>query len=379
MTLPQAPVFLAQHTAKGRGHSLLAAVGVARDEDSKTPPGLLLDFGAVHLRGVEQDSSSAGKLAPVLAGGSAYEIASKWKVPMAPWVQWTAPANKAEWDATVGESLAKQRGLGLDALTVPGVELESAHYPKGLESQVDAVRRAWASRPDDDPTWFMEVCLHDDWINNENACRHVLNLLTDLPDPIGVALRIRFKRMEAAFNADSLKRLRLVVGALADDDRKVLVVQSGAVGWLSIAWGAWGFSAGTSQASWFYNRTVFGRRSDQPAPPRVERYFERQLLHPVLASDHALLSGGTGYSQCGCTFCKSLENGAWDHNVAAQHALYALASLTEAVVGADRAARRDAVRTTIEAAQSHWAQWKDISGLSGRSQPAGLSVWRGLV
>jgi hypothetical protein len=379
MTLPQAPVFLAQHTAKGRGHDLLAAVGAARDEDSKTPPGLLLDFGAVHLRGVEQDASSAGKLEPVMASGSAYEIQSKWKVPMAPWVQRAAPKTKAQWKATVEESLSKQRGMGLDAIVVPGVELESGDYPKGLESQVDAVRRAWASRPDEDPPWFVEVCLHDDWINNETACRFVLNLLTDLPDPIAVALRIRFKRREAAFNADSLERLRLMVGALADDDRKVLVVQSGIVGWLSIAWGAWGFTAGTSQTSWFYNRTVFGRRSDQPAPPRVERYFERQLLHPVLASDHARLSGGTGYTQCGCTFCKRLESGAWDHNVAAQHALYALSSLTEAVAGTDRAARRDAVRATIEAAQNHWAQWKDTSGLSNRAQPAGLSVWRGLV
>jgi hypothetical protein len=339
----------------------------------------LLDFGAVHLRGVEEDATEAGKLAPVLAGGSAYDTESKWNVPMAAWVQRAAPKTKSQWDATVREALAKQRNLGLDALTVPGVELEAGDYPKGLEIQVDAIRRAWAARPSDDPPWFAEVCLHDDWIINEVACRLVLNLLTDLPDEIGIALRIRFKRQEAAFSADPLKRLRLVVGVLADDGRRVLVVQGGIVGWLSIAWGAWGFSAGTSQSSWFYNRTVFGRQKDQPAPPRAERYFERQLLHPVLSADHAKLKAGTGYVQCACTFCKRLESGAWDHNVGAQHALYALAALTEAVQGADRAARRDAVRGTIEAAQNHWANWEGISGLSNRAQPAGLSVWRGLV
>lgn len=379
MTLPGAPVFLAQHTSKGRGHDRLAAVATARDKASKTPPGLLLDFGAVHLRGVEEDKTKAGKLAPVIPSGSAYGIASKWKVPMAPWVQRSAPTTKAQWNAAVKESLKKQRELGVDALTIPGVELEAGDYPKGLEDQIDAVRRAWAERHDDDPPWFAEVCLHDDWINNQNSSRLVLNLLTDLPDPIGLALRIRFAKRDAAFDAAALTRLRLVVAALADDGRKVLLVQSGIVGWLSIAWGAWGFSAGMSQESWLYHRTVIRRRSGQPSPPRVERYFEPQLLHPVLAVDHARLSKASGYSSCGCRFCKALGKGAWDHNASAQHSIYTFAALTESAAGSDRTARRDAVRATIESAQNVWAQWKAISGLSAQATPGGLTVWRSLV
>jgi hypothetical protein len=380
LTLPDAPVFFAQHTSRGRAHDRLSAVAEARSKQSKALPGLLLDFGAVHLRGVEEDKTRAGKLAPILPSGSAYEIASKWKVPMAPWVQRAAPSTKAQWNATVKESLKKQRELDVDALVVPGAELEAGDYPKGLEDQVDAIRRAWVERPDDDPPWFAEFCLHDDWIKNQNACRLVLNLLTDLPDAIGIALRIRFAKRDAAGDASVLGRLRLVVGALADDGRKVLLIQSGIVGWLSIAWGAWGFSAGMSQESWLYHRTVIRRRSGQPSPPRVERYFERQLLHPVLSADHGRLSSATGYTQCGCAFCGALaEGGAWDHNASAQHSLYALASLTEAAGGVDRAARRDAVRATIESAQNLWAQWKGTSGLSGQATPAGLPIWRSLV
>lgn len=380
MKLPDAPVFFAQHTSKGRAHDKLSAVAAARDRDSKTPPGLLLDFGAVHLRGVGEDKTKAGKLAPVLPSGSAYKIAAKWKVPMAPWVQRAAPSTKPQWDATIKESLEKQRELGVDALVVPGVELEAGDYPKGLEDQVDAIRRAWAARSHDDPPWFVEVCLHDDWIKNQNACRLALNLLTDLPDGIGIALRIRFAKRDAALDAAVLARVRFVVAALADDGRKVLMIQSGIVGWLAIAWGAWGFAAGMSQESWLYHRTVIRRRSGLPSPPRVERYFERQLLHPVLSGDHGRLARATGYTQCGCSFCKALaKGGAWDHNASAQHSLYALASLTEAAAGSDRAARRDAVRTTIESAQNQWAQWKGSSGLSAQATPRGLPVWRSLV
>jgi hypothetical protein len=91
------------------------------------------------------------------------------------------------------------------------------------------------------------------------------------------------------------------------------------------------------------HRTEIRRRAGTPSPPRVERFFETQILHSVLASDHENLSAATGYSQCPCAFCTKLAEGSgWDHTAAAQHDLYALASLTRAVAGSDRAARRSA-------------------------------------
>ncbi|HWA52908.1 MAG TPA: hypothetical protein VG816_01910 [Solirubrobacterales bacterium] len=378
--LPDAPIFLAQQTYRGRAHNRLGPVGKACVSDSRQVPGVLLDFGAVHLRGIEEDASKRSPLSPMVTGCSGYGIETKQNVPMAPWIQRSAPSTKTEWDSTIRESIEQQRKLGVDAIVTPGAELTSGAYPNGLSRQIDAVRRAWLKRPQDDLPWLAEVYVHDDWIVDQSMRRFALNVITDLPDDIGVCLHVRFAKRDAAYNAPSLEPLRDMVEVLADDGRKVLVMQSGIVGWLSIAWGAWGFSAGMSQGSWLDHRTIIRRRAGAPSPPRVERYFEPQLLHSVLAADHNRFTGANGYVKCECAFCKSLTQAAnWDHTAAAQHDLYALAGLTEKVKGVDRAARRNAVRTTIETAQNTWAQWKAIAGLSNRAEPTELSVWRGLV
>lgn len=372
--LPDAPVFLAQQTYRGRRQ--LAPVAAARVAANRTPPGLLLDFGAVHLRGVREDTAARGALTPMLADSAKYEIVRK--VPMAPWVQRKGPDDRAKWDATVADSLAEQRSLGVDALTTPGIELSASGYPNDLQRQTDAIRRAWRGRPANDPPWFARMCLHDDWLTNATLQRASLNALTDLPDELGIALHVRYGKRAAGFDGASLVGLRDYVRVLADDGRRVLLVQSGIIGWLSIAWGAWGFSAGQSQGSWLDSREEIRRRAGTRSPARLERYFEPQLLHHVLFADHRRLAGATGHSACPCAFCTSMAT-KYNPHAAAQHDLYTLAELTQLVTKADRTSRRDAVRAILEDAQKHWANWRGISSLNARSKPTQLATWRGLV
>jgi hypothetical protein len=178
-------------------------------------------------------------------------------------------------------------------------------------------------------------------------------------------------------DAARLGALRAVVRVLADDGRRVLVVQSGLIGWLSLAWGAWGFSAGMSQGSWFDSREMIRRRAGSRSPARVERYLEPQLLHHVLAADHRRLARLQDHVPCRCRFCTQLSP--WNATTAAQHDLYALAELTQRVALGDRTARRDAVRDVIEAAQTQWASWRSTSGLSPRARPTQLATWRSLA
>lgn len=297
---------------------------------------------------------------------------------MASWVQREAPSTRAQWRATNQEGLAEQRSLGVDALMPPGLELSPSGYPNALERQVDAIRRAWRDRPSTDPAWFARLCLHDDWLTDATLRRFALNLVTDLPDEIGIALHTRFGRRAAGFDQASLEALREFVRVLADDGRLILTLQSGMVGWLSLAWGAWGFSAGLSQTSWLDSREEIRRRRGSRSPARLERYFEPQLLHHVLSSDHTQLSRQNGYRSCSCTFCGQLAQG-WDTRVAGQHDLYALADLTQRVAVGDRTARRDAVRDILEAAQNRWAAWSATPGLSPRARPAQLATWRAVV
>jgi hypothetical protein len=373
--IPDSPVFLIQQTYRRRAE--LPAVAAARVAAGHAPPGLLLDFGAVALDGVRNDASNRGHLAPLMTTSCVYGTETKAKKPMAQWVRRAAPDTRAKWDATVRDALAEQRSLGVDALSVPGIELSAADA-LALESQVDAIRRAWRSRPGGDPPWFADLLLHDDWLLNGSLRRVALNNLTDLPDDIGIALHVSYAKRDALGDANTLNGLRQVVRVLADDGRRVFLIQSGLVGWLSIAWGAWGFSAGMSAGSWLSNRAVIRRRAGTPSPPRQERYLEHQLLHSVLWGDHGRLAQQSDYQQCACSFCTRLAQG-FAEVAASQHDLYALAELTRRCSAGDRTARRDAVRATLEAAQNQWAAWKSIQGLSPRAQPRHLATWRGLV
>src|SRR4051794_13973610 len=131
MPLPGAPVFLVQQTYRGR--NALPEIGAARIADGRVPPGLLLDFGAVHLRGVRDGAANRGQLGPLLATSSTYGTSTKQGVPMAPWVQRAAPTTRPQWAAVIHEALVEQRALGADALTLPGAELSAAGYPNELE------------------------------------------------------------------------------------------------------------------------------------------------------------------------------------------------------------------------------------------------------
>jgi hypothetical protein len=376
MTLPDAPAFLIQQTFQGR--SDLPPIGTARQEAGGSGPGLFLDFGAVHLRGIREDAKDHSPLAPLLAGGAKNDE-KKRQHDLAPWAKRKAPGSKSEWEKTVRECLAEQRSkLNPDALTVPGADLSLAAYPMIFERQIEAIRHAWNGRPDNDPDWFAHFCLHDDWLKEAGPRRLVLNLITDLPDPIGIAFQVRFSRRDRSADEAVLGGLKEIVSVLADDGRRVLVVKSGSLGWLSIAWGAWGFTAGRSQGTWVDSREEIRRRKGQPSPPRLERYFEPQLLHHVLYDDHRRFQAVTGHQQCGCPFCKKLKV-AWSTRPAAQHDLYALSDLTLRVAATDRSGRREAVRKIVEDAQTTWASWKSVAGLSPRAEPVHLPVWGSLI
>ena len=377
MSLPDGPVFLIQQAYQGRTD--LPEVGKKRVEAGHTAPGLFMDFRALYLEGIRRDVKAQKPLAPLLVGGAQHDTEERTR-PLAPWVRRKPPEDRTAWDKMVRECLEEQRtNLSPNALVIPGVELSPAGYPGGFERQIDAIRRAWKKRPAGDPDWFAHFCLHDDWLKDSSLRRFLLNLLTDLPDSIGIAMHPLFARRERSTHEPTLRGLRTLVSVLADDERRVLLVKSGGLGWLSIAWGAWGFTAGRSQGTWVDSREQFGSQKGKPKPPPLERYFEPQLLHHVLYPDHVRLSKLSTHVLCPCPFCKTLKTQGWSKGLAAQHDLFALSELTRRVAGMDRPTRREAVRVIVEEAQNRWAEWKSTTGLSPQTEPRHLATWRGLV
>lgn len=367
MALSNAPVLLLHQSYQQ--WDALAPVGNAC-RGTVQVPGLLASYENVHARGVQDLAAARSPLAPFLAdpGAIRYARTTIGSVPAAPWIRRSPPSSRAQWDATVDEALDGQRQQQVDALIIPTVDLTAGAYPNGLQRAVDAARRAAQRLHRNDPETLVRLIVRQEWVEDGPMRRVLLDQVTDLPDDLGIALQVRWARRSLLADASTLNSLKGTVRPLVADGRRVLLVQSGLLGWLSLAWGVWGFTAGLSAASWHDTTEQVRRRAGQPSVPRVPRYFAGPLLTVLTRQQLRGVSGQAG--SCGCSFCSQLNptgTGTWDHRQAGQHGLYALGALTHAVRGS-QAGRLARIREMIEATQQRWAA-------TNQREPAHLQAW----
>lgn len=154
-----------------------------------------------------------------------------------------------------------------------------------------------------------------------------------------------------------------------DEERLLLLPQTGLTGWLQLGFGAAGFGTGGSGADQTFGAPASGGGGSLP----LERYFERDLLHAVEHDVHDRLAAAPSYVPCPCPYCPSLLAGrAWSYEMAAMHQIYRTGLLT-AAVAAPAAPRGTAaaVRRTVRAA----VRTASNLGLTGPSRPGHLPVW----
>ena len=222
------------------------------------------------------------------------------------------------------------------------------------------------------------MCVHDEWIRDPVQRESLLDELSDLPDPFGVALHVRWARRNAGADKASLEALRTVIRTLGRDEREVILLRSGVVGWLATAWGATAWSAGLARGSWSDEARVPARRAK--GTTNKKWFFEHSLLLWVEEADHDRLAAQTGYKRCSCRFCNQLTNGASWMPTAPQHALYALARLADKTAAATEADRAKKVRSVLQHAQTAWSNSRAGRVLKTRAQAAPhLDLWQSLV
>lgn len=374
MALPAAPQLLLDQPYNRR--ALLPPVGSEVGDQGGRPPGLLLHWGKVADEGVRSDASNAGRLSPKLASPGAVRY-ERDKIgghrEAASWIRRRAPRSSTEWDLTVDEAVVAQQQLGTAGLIVPSRLLRATDWPDGLQAALDAARRAAVRHPTAD--MLVNVIVEEPWILDPRLRRTLLNQFTDLPEDLGAAIHIHWSAPDMPGRWQALEALRIVVSALSSDGRRVLLVESGRLGWLALAWGAWGFTASLSGASWARNTAVVRQTKGQPTT-RIARIFDPNLLQHVRQATHTRLLGENGYQPCPCGFCQRQAGlGTWSHDLAEQHGLYTLARLTEQVAAPTLSIRHARVRAIVQQAIAF------ETGLSfrltGDSRPVHLPAWLG--
>lgn len=269
--------------------------------------------------------------------------------------------------------LAAQRSAGANLLLSDGRALDPGSPDKSLVkafSEADDV----LAELDSGERLALNLTLTAQWLQNPDLREKLFAELVDQEQFDIWHIRVQWPASLGTFeqprNVDLLTGYKRLAQLAEDEERILLLPQSGLTGWLQLGFGSLGFGVG--QTSSLHAFKEDNQRGGGGAPP-IPRYFEPTLLHTVERSVHDALSNQPGYVECDCPFCPSLlSNADWNHKLASLHHLHWMGRLANPASARSRsAAVRQAVRAATRAALKQ--------PLVGTSEPKHLPVWDRLL
>lgn len=273
--------------------------------------------------------------------------------------------------SAVADVLEAQRTAGANLLLTPGRMLTIGRPQQSLDdvcTEADEVL-ALLQRGE---RLALNLTLPTEWLTDPGLRGLLLDQLLDQEQFDTWYVRVLWPTNPS--HPQQPTRLELLEGykrlaQLADDeDRKLLLPQTGLTGWLQLAFGATGFGTSPTGSGHGFRRQQGGGGGYD----RVERYFEPSLLHVVERAAHDVIRRTPGYVQCTCPYCAGLHtgSGAWNHTLADFHHAYWCGRL------ADPGRRpAGAIRRTVRAA----VREASAARLTGTNNPAHLPAWDRLL
>jgi hypothetical protein len=160
----------------------------------------------------------------------------------------------------------------------------------------------------------------------------------------GVVFRAFHSQLPPVTDRAYLEGLRELSFAASAGDVELLLPNAGWLGWLAMAWGAWGFSGGLAAASWGDREPGPMNSPDEPSNP----YFEPQLMRTVRWRNHLELLNAEGYEPCACPECQAMGMNTYDANRAKRHQMWWANKEGAELVPLNLSQRRTSVRTRLE-------------------------------
>ncbi|MFD3687158.1 hypothetical protein ACFWTE_20350 [Nocardiopsis sp. NPDC058631] len=281
-----------------------------------------------------------------------------------------------EWIKAILEA---QREVGANVFLTSGKSLRSSDFRQSLDEIIaegnDAIE---CLEPGERLALNLTIPL--DCILNETFFNEILNELLEHDEFDTWYIRTQWRpdresnQLKDATILHRYKRL----SELAEDEEKILILaQTGWVGWNFLGHGATGFSTGPSQNAQKFQQYAITRR--RKGVGQNERFFEKSLLNVVDGSMHASLRNESDYVSCECRWCDEIDSSPlFSHIAASWHEVYCQGALSAEIQRSAelrRGGRRSYLRRTIDSALL-FAQGK---GLVGRENPTFLRTWRDLI
>ncbi|MEU2089755.1 hypothetical protein [Nocardia beijingensis] len=271
----------------------------------------------------------------------------------------------------IAEVLDAQRAVGANLLLSAGGVLDSADAEGSLDAAFEQADDALAMLAPSERL-ALNLTLSQQWLANPILRDTLLAHLIDQDQFDVWYVRVQWPASLPTFHQPLDRKLlegyKRLAQLASDEDRVLLLPQTGLTGWLQLGFGATGFGASLAGAGHAFREET--QRGGGPTE-RVQRYFEPSLLHTVERSAHAVVAAHYEYTHCTCPYCPLLWNKpVWDHQLAELHHLYWMGRLAaiEATTGRSRPA---AVRRTVRKAHKTAAELP----LVGANVPQHLPVW----
>jgi hypothetical protein len=278
---------------------------------------------------------------------------------------------------TAVDLLDMQRERGANLLLASGRALDPSDARLSLASACDEGDNALAAlKPGE--RLALNLTVDADWLRRPQLLDALLTELIERQQFDIWHVRVQWPSSAKAWTQPTDEKLlagyRKLAATADDEERRLLLPQTGLSGWLMLAYGAAGFGTGPSGSTQAFLEPVGGGGGK----PQIERYFERQLLHTVERTSHLPLTRDPGYAQCTCPYCPPLLAGAaWSHEYAGLHYLFSVGILTAQVAPAvaGRRGTFGAVGRTVRTA----VRFAEGKALTSNSDPAHLRIWGQLL
>ena len=295
-----------------------------------------------------------------------------------PWlVQSPRPDTKATWKAWMERGVAHQlsaelrgTGQGPTAIVTPSPIVTAAAGQEELYTILDAAAEI---RSDHKPQQDLWLGLAVDRVHiRENPHLTRLGNAVVASGVPGLVLRAFHSELPPIQDRRYLEGLREITYAAYAGDIDLMLPHSGWLGWLAMAWGAWGFSGGFAAGSWGDREPGPMNSPDEPANP----YFEPQLLRTVRWRVHEELQDIQGYEPCTCPECSARGN-SYDAALVKRHQMWWANEEAARLVPLDRAGRAVAAAGRLDAAIAFRGSLD--ASLQDRVKAGFLDTWRNLI
>lgn len=274
----------------------------------------------------------------------------------------------------VAELLALQRTRGANLLLTPGRTLDPSDSRLSLDTACADGQAALAALESGERLG-LNLTMSASWLTKESLREALLAQLLDHDEFDTWYVRVQWPKNLRSYAQPIDKGLiagyRALAELAADEDRRLLLPQTGLSGWLMLGFGAAGFGAGTSGSLQAFQEERAGGNGNQS---RIERYFERVLLHTIERTAQRLIKDDPAYTECACPYCRPLFDGSgWKEEYAGLHYLFNAGVLAAEVApsAARRGGTRSAVRQKVRAAR----KFADGKALTSINVPEHLEIW----